>query len=96
MRRGHKPKLSLDKGLFIYSISLAKCSTIVFSLSTIIVHLVYKWEIALFIEGEEEVGTPIMVEQRFILWEVSPKGGNKKPKKGGRGYSVEPPRMTRP
>ena len=43
---------------------LVKCSGILFSLLAIMVQLVYQWEIALFIEGEEEVGIPTMVEGR--------------------------------
>ena len=81
MRRGHKPKISLDKGLFLCSISLEKCSAILFNHSTIIFQVVYQWEIALFIEGEE-VGIPTMVEGKpYPLggfpkrWKQEAKGG---------------------
>ena len=82
MRWGHKPKLSLDKGLFLYSISLSKCSAILFNLSAIIVQLVYQWEIDLFVEVYEEVGIPKMVEGRPYslggfpkMWKQEAKGG---------------------
>ena len=32
----------------------------------------------------------------FIPWEVSPKGGNKRPKEEGCGYSIKPLPMTHP
>ena len=74
---------SLNKVLFYYIFS-SKMYRNLFNISTIIcsVQLAHQWNMAIFIEGEEEVGIPTIVEGRpYPLggfpkrWKQEAKGG---------------------